>query len=463
MYAYQKRAVDFIKNTPNCAIWADMGLGKSSIALTAVSDLIDSFECRRALIVAPLRVARKVHTDEATEWQHLNHLTFSKIIGDKPTRRTSLIQPGAVHLINRENLPWLIDLYFDDKSRQKRWWPYDTVILDESQSFKSQSALRWKKLRMVRKLFPRMIQLTGTPTPNGYAGLWSQMFLLDRGQRLGQTERAFRQRWFDTHLGDGYATYTIKPHAAKEIQERVSDIVLSLRAEDYLDLPPVKYNPVRVQLRARDRGVYNRMERKYIAETTHGVVTAANAGVCSQKLLQLSSGFLYTGQDERKYEIFHNEKVNALLEVLEGSSGPVMIAHNFIADRERIVEALKKFCTPTQRWAIADSDADLEAFAKGAIDFLVIHPASAGHGLNLHGSGSETIVWFNLPSSLELYSQLNARLIGGVRRLGKNVIVHHIIADATIDERWFQLLKNKETTQDDLTRAMADRVKELKL
>ncbi|MFZ2886259.1 MAG: DEAD/DEAH box helicase family protein, partial [Minisyncoccia bacterium] len=198
LYAYQKRAVDFVKQNANCALWMDMGLGKSAVTMTAVTDLMERFESRRALIVAPLRVARKVFSDEAREWDHLKHLRFSKIISDRRVRRSALIQPGEFHTVNRENLAWLVDTFFDDKGRQKRFWPYDTVILDESQSFMSQSALRWKKMRHVRKLFPRMIQLTGTPSPRkGYAALWAQMFLLDRGERLGRTEDAFRRRWFD--------------------------------------------------------------------------------------------------------------------------------------------------------------------------------------------------------------------------------------------------------------------------
>lgn len=463
LYAYQRRAVEFIKNHENCALWADMGLGKTASTITAIGDLIQGFESRRTLVVAPLRVARKVWTDEANEWEHLNQMTFSRMVGLRKSRRRALVQSADIHCINRENLAWLVDTFFDDKGKQKRYWPWDTVVLDEAQSFKSQDTVRFKALRRVRKLFPRMIQLTGTPAPNGYAGLWSQLFLLDRGKRLGQTESAFRNRWFNTELGDGYATYKIKPHSAKEIQERVSDIVLSLKVEDYFDLPPVIYNPIRVQLRLADITTYRKMERQYVAELVPGrKITAANAAACSTKLLQLANGFLYTGEGNHDYQLFHNEKMLALQEVLEGASGPVMIAYNFTADKLRICEALKKFCTPTQRWAIGDSDADLGMFARGLIDYLVIHPNMVGHGLNdLHLSGSETIFWFGVTSNLEWFQQLNARLIGGIRRIGKNVTIHAALADSTIDLRWFDALKAKDATQEDLTRVLADRIQHI--
>lgn len=460
LYGHQQKIVRFIKDHPRCAIWADMGLGKTGATLTAIADLIDGFECRKALVVAPLRVARKVWSDEAKEWSHLEHLTFAKMVGSRPTRRTALVQPGDIHMINRENLAWLVDTYFHDNGKQKRYWPYDTVVLDESQSFMNQGTARWKAIRQVNKLFPRMIQLTGTPAPKGYAALWSQVFLLDRGKRLGSTESAFKHRWFNCDRGDGYSTWRLKESAAGEIQEKISDIVLSLRVEDYFDLPSVNYNPVRVAMRAKDLALYRKMERQYLVKlASERVVTAVNAGVCAGKLLQLANGFVYPGDGE-KYEPFHDEKVEALLETLEQSNGPVLIAHNFVADRDRICAALKKFCKPWQKWAVADSDADLEAFAKGLIDFLVIHPASAGHGLNdMHLSGSETVIWFGLTANLEWYQQLNARLIGGIRRIGKNVTIHHLLCDNTIDWHYFQILKDKDACQDDLTRVLADKAK----
>lgn len=464
MYDYQKRAVEFIKERPNCALWAECGLGKTAIAETVILDLVNAFESRRALVIAPLRVARRVWTEEAREWEHLQDLGFSRIIGNRRSRRNSLIQKGDIHLINRENVKWLVDEYFDATGKQKRYWPYDVVVLDESQGFSEQSTARWKAVRKIRKLFPRLIQLTGTPTPNGYGKLWPQLFLLDRGQRLGRTEKDFRDRWFNEHQGDGYRTYKIKDGAKEEIQAAISDIVFTLRADDFFDLPPVKYNPVEVYITPQARAVYNKLAREYVYYTTSGgVVTAANAAVCSQKLLQLANGFVYTGGEEtREYEVFHDAKIDALLELLEGASGPVIIAHNFIADRARIEKVLAAFCGVSKTWAYADSDADLNAFAKGLVDILLLHPARAGHGLNdLHLSGSATIIWFGLTSNLEYFQQLNARLIGGIRRLGKNVIVHLIVAEKTIDTRWWQMLTDKAAEQDNLTKCMAGITKEI--
>lgn len=457
LYEYQRRAVQFIKDHDNCALWVEMGLGKTVSTQTAYADMLDSFDVKHGLVIAPLRVARKVWTDETKVWSHLNDLKIVHIGGTPAQRNKALRTRADLHTIGRENTQWLVDQFVDGK-KQIRKWPWSTVILDESQSFKSQSSFRWKKLKQVRKLFSRCVELTGTPAPNGYGDLWSQLYLLDRGLRLGTSESAYRDRWFDTEMGDGYCNYYLKPTAAKEIQAAVSDIVLSLRVEDYFDLPPVVYNQVKVSLSPDALKTYKKFERTSIMDLQGRKITAVNAGVAYGKLLQLANGAIYVNE-KRDYLIFHEEKTKVLMELLEGCSGPTIIAYSFVSDSQRIAKTLNAFCGSTKKWAVADTDADLERFARGELDFMVMHPASAGHGLNdLHLSGSETIIWFGLTTSHEWFTQLNARLIGGIRRLGKNVVIHIIVAEDTKDEEVFELLKRKEMTEDDLKKALTKRI-----
>jgi hypothetical protein len=422
--------------------------------LTAFADMNNSFDAGKALVVAPLRVARKVWSDEIEEWSHLHGLTTAKILGTEKQRWEGLRRKADIHLINRENLKWLETLIIDGK-KQVRRFPWDTVILDESQSFKSQSSQRWKAMRRLRRLFPRMIQLTGTPIPNGYEDLWAQLYLLDQGERLGKTESAYLNRWFTERKGDGYSTWTLQPGADGSIQSAISDITLSLRVEDYFDLPPVGWNPVRVQLSSAARDTYRKFERTYIAEFNGRRVSAQSAGVLGNKLAQLANGFIYV-DDKGNYELFHDEKIDVLLELLDGLSGPVMIGHGFRADASRIAKALRGFCKGTGKtWSFADSDDDLNRFANGAVDYIVMHPASAGHGLNdLYKSGSKNIIWFGGTANLEHFQQLNARLTGGLRMLGGAVRVHMIVADDTRDKQLFDLLTVKGATQDGLTKAL---------
>jgi hypothetical protein len=459
-FTHQPIVVDFLKakSSPGCAAWVPMGGAKTVSALTAFLDLQDNFDVRHGLVIAPLRVARKVWPDEIDEWAHLKGLTTSRIIGTERQRREGLRRRADIHLINRENVVWLQDQFIQGK-KQVMHWPWDTVILDESQSFKSQSAKRWKALRRLRRLFPRLIQLTGTPTPNGYGDLWAQMYLLDGGARLGSTETAYHNRWFNEIRGDGYSTWVLKPGADKEIQNAIQDIVLSVRLEDYpefADQSKPYFNAVRVQLSADALSTYRRFERTYIAEFNGQVVSAASAGVLGNKLAQLANGTIYV-DDKQNFTLFHDEKIDALLEVLDGLEGPVVIGHAFRADAVRIGAALTKYCKDVgKKWAFADSDQDLEDFAKGRVDYIVLHPGSAGHGINdFYKSGSTNVVWFGLTASLEWFQQLNARLTGGMRMLGRHVTIHLIIADQTKDTDLRDLLTSKDATQDGLTTAIA--------
>ncbi|HZT03673.1 MAG TPA: DEAD/DEAH box helicase [Steroidobacteraceae bacterium] len=452
LYPYQNRVVEFIKSHENCAIWVDPGLGKTVSTLTAFADLRDAFDAERMLVVAPLRVARRVWHAEVQDWAHLQGLTVSRIVGTEKQRLAAMAQPAHIHTINRENVQWL-ENYIAPNRKQVRPWPWDLVTLDESQSFKSQSSQRWKSLRRLRKLFPRCVELTGTAAPNGYGDLWSQMFLLDRGARLGQTETAYRDRWFNPPEFGGF-TWTIKEHAKAEIQQAVADITLVMRAEDYLDLPPVQYNRISVPLSPAIMKKYRALSREYILELGSGkLVTAVNAGVCRSKLLQLANGAIYV--DERKYEVLHDEKLEALAEVLEGLPRPALIAYAFRHDRERLARFMGKFCGSHARFAFLDNDRAFDLFAAGQLDYGIAHPGSMGHGLNdLYRSGAEHAVWFGLTDNLEYYLQFNARLTGGHRRRGKAIVIHHILCDDTQDEETYSLITRKGATQDDLTSSL---------
>lgn len=458
LFPYQQRGVDFIKEHHRCALWMEMGLGKTVSALTAFDELHYAGLAKHALVTAPLRVARKVWPDELQVWDHLHDLRISCMHGLEKNRHAALNAEADLHTVNVENVMWLVDQHVQGK-KQIRKWPWDVVFLDESQGYMSQSSERYKSMkRILRKwLNIRVVELTGTPAPNGYSGLWSQYCLLDGGQRLGTAEDAYRNRWFDADMGDGYVRYKLKAHAKSQIQEAIADITMAMRVEDYFDLPPVTYNPIRVRMSPAAMAKYKKMERQYLFETPLGkLVTAVNAGVCYGKLLQLANGSIYV-DDKGNYEPFHDEKINALLELLDGVSGPTIIGYGFKADARRIGAALDKFCGKSKTWAFAKSDEDMNRFARGELDFLVCHPGSAGHGLNdLYLSGSETLIWFGLTNNLGLFQQLCGRLIGGLRRIGRKVVIHLIITEDTKDEHTMELLTGKAADQDDLTRAVRD-------
>lgn len=445
---YQDSGVDFIKNNPRCSIWADMGLGKTSMGLTAFDELRKEFEVRRALVVAPLRVARRVWSDEIKRWDHLAGITTAKILGTPEQRIAALRTPADVHLINRENIPWLEAQFIQNKKQTTRW-PWDMVFLDESQSFKTQGTERHKSMYKLTRLAHRVIELTGTPAPNGYQDLWGQIRLLDRGARLGQYESEYQARWFTCIQNDGCSKWIIRDHAAAEIHERLKDIVFSLKAEDYLTLPEIKYNYIRVKLAPAVMAQYQKLKRTLLAEIGERKLSAANAGVVANKLLQFANGAVY--YEGKDWVETHREKLDALEEVLDGLPAPVMVAYGYQHDSARIASVLGRV-----RWSVLSSDDSFDRFRRGdELDVGILHPASCGHGLNdLHLSGSENIVWFGLTNNLEFYQQLNARLTGGHRAVGKNIVIHHIIADDTADEDMIELLKKKDTDQNDLTRAL---------
>lgn len=452
LYAYQQRGTQFIKDHEACAGMIDCGLGKTVMGLTAYSDLANSFDARRALVVAPLRVARKVWSDEVDEWAHLQGIEVAKIVGTPAQRMAALRTPADVHTINREQTEWL-EAQFIQNDKQVTRWPWDIVFLDESQSYKSQSSNRWKSMRRLRRLAQRIVLLSGTIMPNGYDDLWSQYYLLDYGKRLGATETDYHERWFERPTRNNeFDKWTVKPHAIPEIKAAIADITLSLRADDYLDLPPVVYNFIKVQLSTAAMRTYKEMARKFIAEVKGRTLTAVNAGVLDGKLLQLANGVVYVGEDREVVE-FHEEKLAALEELLEAVPKKLLIAYYYKHDLARIERLL---AASGRRWRILRSDAEFDSWAAGELDVGVLHPKSAGHGLNdVYKSGCEDLVHYGCTASLELYLQCNDRLAGGHRRVGRNVRIHHIIAEGTRDIDYVQLLKNKATTQSDLTRSLA--------
>lgn len=461
LYAYQHRAIKHLKAHPKSALWVDMGLGKTVSTLTAFADAMRGFESRRMLVVAPLRVARDVWADEVKAWSHLHGLTVSCMVGTRQQRLDAFRTGADIHCINRERLAWLFsgfaEEYAPNKFRQTRKWPWDWITLDESQSFKNQSASRTTVAKRISTfgIAERIVELTGTPAPCGYKDLWSQLFILDHGARLGRTEDAFLKRWFNAPAY-GAHKWTMKEGAAAEIQDLVRDIVVSMRAEDYLDLPPVIYNEIGVTLSPRVMKQYRLLERTSVLELAGHTITAANAGVLGDKLLQLASGALYL-DNKGNFETLHDEKLDALCGALEelSFSGPVLIGYGYKSDKKRIGTRLDKFCGKSQKWSILRSAAEMKAFARGDIDFGVLHPGSAGHGLNdLHLSGSENIIWFGPTNNLEYWEQLNARIAGGHRRMGKNVRIQVILTRDTVDEAYMAMLRRKEMDQIGLVKAL---------
>ncbi len=442
-----------------------MGLGKTVITLTAFIDALRGFESRHMLVVAPLRVARDVWDAEIKRWSHLHGLTISKIVGNRQQRLDGLKVPADIHTINREQLAWLFSGYVEERSpnkfKQIRKWPWDWITLDEAQSFKKAGRSRTNAATRISTfgLCDRIVELTGTPSPNGYRDLWSQLNILDHGRRLGSTEGSFLERWFDPPPDWGY-NWTLKEFAEREIQDKLRDLVISMQAEDYLDLPPVIYNPIPVTLSAAVMKKYRRLERTCVLQLPSKRITAANAGVLGGKLLQLASGAMYV-DDRGNFETLHDMKLDALCGALDelSFSGPVLIGYGFKSDAQRIGARLTKYCGRGREWATLKSAQNMRDFREGLIDFGVVHPASAGHGLNdLHLSGSENIIWFGPTNNLEWWDQLNARLAGGARRIGKNVRIQTILARGTVDEDYMELIKRKDTDQTGLVRALAARI-----
>ena len=441
-YAYQQRAIQHILEHPAAGLFLDMGLGKTVITLSALVELMHNrFEVARTLIIAPLRVAETVWTTEARKWDHTRHLKIVKVLGKEKQRLKALQEPADVYVINRENVEWLVNHY-------KRRWPFDMVVIDELSSFKSPTARRFRALRKVRPLIKRIVGLTGTPAPNGLIDLWPQIYLLDRGERLGPTLSAYRARFFMPGKRKDHIVYEWIPIDPKKIHERISDICISMKAEDWLEMPERIDRTVSVILPPAAREKYKKMEREMLLPFAGGDVVANGAANLAGKLLQLANGAVY--DETGGVREIHDAKLDALEDVIEAANGkPVLVFYMFRHDLDRI---RKRFDVRT-----LETEQDIEDWNAGKIPILLVHPASAGHGLNLQAGGN-IIVWFGLPYSLELYEQANARLYRQGQK--EKVIIHHLVAKGTIDEDVMKALARKSLTQDDLMEAVKARIEE---
>lgn len=438
-HEYQQYATDFILTHPVAAVLLEMGLGKSVITLTAIRDLcLDSFEVHRVLVIAPLRVARDTWPAEIQKWDHLKDLTYSVAVGTPQERLAALLKPVFIHIINRENVQWLIE----ESGLQ---WHYDMVVIDELSSFKSHQAKRFRSLLKMRPQVRRFVGLTGTPAGNGLMDLWAEFRLLDMGKRLGRYITHFRDDFFtpDRRNGMQVFSYKPKPGAEEEIYRRIGDITISMKSTDYLQMPECVMNTVPVTLSEDEFNDYEAMTKKLVLEL-HGVeIDAANAAALSGKLCQLANGAIYT--EDKHILHFHDRKLDALEDLIEGANGkPVLVAYWFQHDLARI---RKRFKVRELK-----SSKDITEWNAGKIPIAVIHPASAGHGLNLQAGGS-TMVWFGLTWSLELYRQTNARLWRQGQQ-ADTVIIHHIVTRGTIDEAIMKALSEKDKSQAALINAV---------
>ena len=435
---YQKYATRYILEHPVSAVFLDCGLGKSVITLSAIFDLcLDSFEVGKVLVIAPLRVAMQTWPGEIRKWDHLKGLTYSVAVGSEKERLQAFRKKADVYITNRESVEWLVE-------RSGVPFDFDMVVVDELSSFKSHQAKRFKSLLKVRPGVRRIVGLTGTPSSNGLADLWAEFRLLDMGERLGRYITRFRQRWFVPDKRNGAVVFSYRPveGAEDDIYGRISDITISMRSSDYLELPECVMNEVVVDMDEKEKKVYETFRKDMVAEIGDREIDAVNAASLSGKLLQMANGAVY-GRDGGCIAI-HDRKLDALEDLIEGMNGrPVLVAYWFRHDAERIRE----------RFSVREirTGKDIDDWNRGDIPVAIIHPASAGHGLNLQEGGS-TLIWFGLTWSLELYQQTNARL----HRQGQRnmVIIHHIICRGTVDEKVMEALRRKEGIQDALMEAV---------
>lgn len=440
---YQRYATDFIINNPISAVLLEMGLGKSVISLSAINELmLDYFDVSRTLVIAPLRVAISTWPDEIKKWDHLKYLSYSVVTGSEKERLDALKKPAHIYVINRENVDWLIT-----KSGFK--WSFDMVVIDELSSFKSYQAKRFKSLLKARPKVKRIVGLTGTPSSNGLMDLWAEFRLLDMGERLGRYITHYRQNFFIPDKRNQQMIFSYKPKdgAEKMIYSLISDITISMKSKDFLKMPECIMNEVVVSLSEKEQKLYDSLKKDMVLSVEDEEIDAINAAALSNKLLQMANGAVYN--DDKESIHIHDRKLDALEDLIEGANGkPVLIAYWFKHDLTRIKERFDVREINTGK--------DITDWNEGKIPIAIIHPASAGHGLNLQLGGS-TLIWFSLTWSLELYQQTNARLY----RQGQKdtVVIHHIVSKGTIDEDVMKALKAKERIQDALINSVKARLK----
>lgn len=442
-HSYQEYAVKFIESHPISALFLDMGLGKTSITLTAVNELLfDSFEVRKVLVIAPLRVARNTWCDEIKKWDHLRNIKYSIVVGTEKERISALNEKADIYIINRENVDWLVN-----KSGYK--FDFDMIVIDELSSFKNHQSKRFKSLMKIRPKVKRIVGLTGTPSSNGLMDLFAEFKVLDLGERLGYFIGQYRNTYFKPDKTNGAIVYSYKPlpNAENSIYEKISDITVSMKASEYLKMPELVISNYKVEMSEDEKKQYDEMKKNLICEIKDGEITVSNAGSLSNKLSQFANGAVY--DDEQNIVEIHSRKLDALEDIIESMNGkPLLVAYWYKHDLQRIKKRFDVREIKTGK--------DIADWNKGKIPVALIHPASAGHGLNLQQGGS-TLVWFGLTWSLELYQQTNGRLY---RQGQKNtVVIQHIVTKGSIDEQILKALERKNKTQEDLIEAVKANLK----
>lgn len=438
-YAYQQRAIEMIESQESAGLFLDMGLGKTVIALTAIRDMLYDFAITKVLVIAPLRVAEDTWTREAGKWDHLKGLRIVRILGTEKQRLAALEATGDVYVINRENVVWLCD--------QLKAWPFDMVVIDELSSFKNPRAKRFRALRKYMPKDCRVVGLTGTPSSNGLMDLWSEVFLLDRGERLGRTLTSYRMTYFVPGAHYGNVVYEWKPKkgADKAIAAKLSGLCMSMKAEDYIQLPDRIDNEVFVHLGPEEKEAYRRLEKEQVLSLDSGEVSALSAAAVMNKLLQLANGSVY--DDVGQVIRIHERKLDALEEIADDTGKPLLVFYHYRHDLDAI---RTRFPDARQ----LETSKDIEDWNAGRVTMLLAYPSAAGFGLNLQEGGS-VIVWYGLTWSLEEYQQANARIYRQGQK--ETVIVHNLIAEGTVDEQVMRAIKDKDTSQAALLACLKER------
>lgn len=442
-HKYQQYAIEHIEKNKISALFLDMGLGKTSITLTAVNELLfDSFEVKKVLVIAPLRVARNTWCDEIKKWDHLSNIKYSIVVGTEKERISALNEKADIYIINRENVDWLVN-----KSGYK--FDFDMIVIDELSSFKNHQSKRFKSLMKIRPKVKRIVGLTGTPSSNGLMDLFAEFKVLDLGERLGYFIGQYRNTYFKPDKTNGAIVYSYKPlpNAEDSIYEKISDITVSMKASEYLKMPELVISNYKVEMSDNEKKRYDEMKKNLICKIKDGEITVSNAGSLSNKLSQFANGAVY--DDEQNIVEIHSRKLDALEDIIESMNGkPLLVAYWYKHDLQRIKKRFDVREIKTGK--------DIADWNKGKIPVALIHPASAGHGLNLQQGGS-TLVWFGLTWSLELYQQTNGRLY---RQGQKNtVVIQHIVTKGSIDEQILKALERKNKTQEDLIEAVKANLK----
>lgn len=449
LHDYQEVTKDFIIRTPYAAVILDMGMGKTATTLSAINELMfDRYEVSKVLVIAPLRVANTVWSDEIEQWEELRHLRYAKIVGTPKQRRAALEQDADIYIVNREILPWLVQ-------QCSPYFKWDMVVIDELSSFKSWQSKRFKAFMAMRPYMKRVVGLTGTPSSNGLMDLFAEFKVIDSGERLGRFIGEYRSRYFDEGRRNGNIVYEYIPmdYAECQIYDKIDDITISMKAMDYLDMPELISTKKVVHLTDKETDNYKRFKKDYVLSNLEdGEVTAANAASLSNKLVQMANGAVYS--DDHQVVSLHDQKLDTLEDIIEAANGePVLVAYWFKHDLQRIEERLAKLKV---QGTVLKTEQDIREWNKGNIRVGLLHPASAGHGLNLQ-KGGHHLVWFGLTWSLELYQQTNARLWRQGQQ-AETVVIQHIVTEGTIDEEILKALENKDAQQSRLIEAVKAQV-----